>query len=360
MQSAPYSTESNLVLRVKDLKKSVVLKTGSSVSAKKEIDLVSGVSFELGQRETLGVVGESGSGKTTLLRALAMIAPPSSGRVELNGNVIFDNGKVQKFRRGQVQMIFQDPDSSLNPTMKVKSIVAEPLVPMKLGKEEVRDRVDHALENVGIGEGLVEKYPTQLSGGQKQRVSIARALAPSPSLLLLDEPTSALDAAVQSQVLNLLRDLQSKLNLAFIFVTHNIFVARYMSNRIAVFYSGQIKELGPAEKVLIEPLHPYTSTLMAAFPIPDPNARNILKSEIIGEAPSIINPPTGCTFHPRCLYVENKCLTEVPELRNIGGDRYTACHFAEEIASGNKSVTRAGPTVEISPTQSKDQISGLP
>jgi peptide/nickel transport system ATP-binding protein len=340
MQNARYSIEDNRVLRVSSLTKTVAVRTGTrGRGSKKEIDLIRDISFELAQGETLGIVGESGSGKTTLLRALAMISPATSGSIELNGKVIFDEGKVRGFPKGQVQMIFQDPDSSLNPTMKVKSIVAESLVPLKLSGDEIRDRVSDALNDVGIGEGLMEKYPTQLSGGQKQRVSIARALAPSPALLLLDEPTSALDAAVQSQVLNLLRDLQSKLNLAFIFVTHNIFVARYMSKRLAVFYSGQVKELGPAEKVLMEPFHPYTSTLMAAFPIPDPTARNILKSEIIGEAPSIINPPDGCSFHPRCIYAEEKCTTVVPELRRLTPDRFAACHFALEIASGKKNPT---------------------
>jgi peptide/nickel transport system ATP-binding protein len=355
MQSAPYSTEGKRVLSVANLTKTVGLKTGTrGAGSKKEINLIEGISFELSQGQTLGIVGESGSGKTTLLRALAMISPPTSGIVELNGKNIFENGKIQKFPKGQIQMIFQDPDSSLNPTMKVKSIVAESLVPMKLGKKEVREKVATALADVGIGEGLAEKYPTQLSGGQKQRVSIARALAPSPALLLLDEPTSALDAAVQSQVLNLLRELQSKLNLAFIFVTHNIFVARYMSNRIAVFYAGHVKEIGPADKVLMQPFHPYTSTLMAAFPIPDPSARNILKSEIIGEAPSIISPPAGCSFHPRCLYSEEKCTTDDPKLRSIVPDHYAACHFALEIASGKKPPTKV--VQQVIPPAAKTSI----
>lgn len=336
MQDAHSSTSK--LLKVENLAKQVDVKIGSNIRKTIKVNIIEQVSFELSAGKTLGVVGESGSGKTTLLRAISMISPPTAGRIELNGQTIFDNGKPTGSLRGRVQMIFQDPDSSLNPTMKAKDIIAEPLVPFKYNKTHVNEIVVSALDSVGLGEKYADSYPAQLSGGQKQRVSIARALAPSPALLLLDEPTSALDAAVQSQVLNLLKDLQVKHNLAYIFVTHNIFVARYMSDNIAVFYSGSMKEFGPAEDVLVTPLHPYTSTLISAFPVPDANMKNLLKTEVVGEAPSIINPPPGCTFHPRCKYAADRCKTEEPRLRELFNGHLAACHFAQEILNSKKQV----------------------
>jgi oligopeptide/dipeptide ABC transporter ATP-binding protein len=336
---AAHSSTSRKLLTVEKLTKQVDVKVGSKIRQTIKVNIVEGISFDLFAGETLGIVGESGSGKTTLLRALSMISPPTSGTIGLEGKIIFDNGKVLQNPRGKVQMIFQDPESSLNPTMKVKDIVAEPLGPLKIEKAKANEIVTNALDSVGLGQKYVNTYPAQLSGGQKQRVSIARALAPSPALLLLDEPTSALDAAVQSQVLNLLKDLQVKYNLAYIFVTHNIFIARYMSSRIAVFYSGSMKELGPAEEVLVAPLHPYTSTLISAFPVPDANMRNLLKTEVVGEAPSIINPPSGCAFHPRCQYAADRCKVEEPQLREISNRHLAACHFAEEIQNSKKQVT---------------------
>ncbi len=245
MQSASSTTELSEVLSVEGLSKEVEVKTGSELKGNRKIKIVKDVFFTLSRGETLGIVGESGSGKTTLLKALAMISPPTEGKVTLEGKVIFEKGRRTASLKSKVQMIFQDPDSSLNPTMKVKDIVAEPLRPLKFEKALVAEKVATALEEVGLAGKFAENYPSQLSGGQKQRVSIARAIAPNPTLLLLDEPTSALDAAVQAQVLNLLKDLQRKLNLAYILVTHNIFVARYLSNRLGVFYTGELKELAP-------------------------------------------------------------------------------------------------------------------
>lgn len=336
MQSASYTTKTNEVLSVENLSKEVELKGGSELKGSRKVKIVKNVSFTLSRGQTLGIVGESGSGKTTLLKALSMISPPTEGRVVLDGQAIFEKGKRGSSLKGRIQMIFQDPDSSLNPTMKVRDIVAEPLIPLKLQKTIVAEKVSTALENVGLGGKFAENYPSQLSGGQKQRVSIARAIAPSPDLLLLDEPTSALDAAVQAQVLNLLKDLQRKLNLAYILVTHNIFVARYLSDRMGVFYTGELKELGPTESVQRNPLHPYTSTLLSAFPAPDPEKRTLLSTEVIGEAPSIISPPAGCTFHPRCLYVQDRCKTEVPELKEYFSGHIAACHFALEIQNSRK------------------------
>lgn len=339
MQSASSTTES--VLSVEGLSKEVEIKAGSELKGSRKVLIVRDVSFTLSRGETLGIVGESGSGKTTLLKSLAMISPPTGGRIVLDGNVIFDRGKRSGSLKGKIQMIFQDPDSSLNPTMKVKDIVAEPLLPLKLDKRVTNEKVSTALDNVGLGGKFAENYPSQLSGGQKQRVSIARAIAPSPALLLLDEPTSALDAAVQAQVLNLLKDLQRKFNLAYILVTHNIFVARYLSDRLGVFYTGEVKELGPTESVLVNPLHPYAWTLLSAFPVPDPDRRTLLSTDVIGEAPSIITPPAGCTFHPRCEYVAEKCRTEKPELKEYFANHIAACHFALEIQNSRKKQQQA-------------------
>jgi len=315
-----------------------MIKPGYGRGKKKRVKLIQKVSFKVYSGETLGIVGESGSGKTTLLRAISMISGPTQGRVKLQDETIFENTKTQERINGRIQMIFQDPDSSLNPTMAVKDIVAEPLMPRKLDKRGAEESVRASLHEVGLDEEFLNKYPAQLSGGQKQRVSIARALVSHPLLLLLDEPTSALDAAVQAQVLNLLIDLQKQLQLTFIFVTHNVFVARYMSDRIVVLYGGSVRELGPAEKVLVEPLHPYTSTLIAAFPVPDPRNRNLLGIEVVGEPPSMIDPPPGCTFHPRCPHAREICRIEEPQLREIFEDHFAACHFALDIFNSKKGV----------------------
>jgi len=338
LQGALSTTERKAVLEVNDLEKEIMIKPGYGKGKKKRVKLIQKVSFKVFSGETLGIVGESGSGKTTLLRAISMISRPTQGRVKLQDETIFENTKVRQRINGRIQMIFQDPDSSLNPAMVVKDIVAEPLMPLKVDRKKSEELVRVSLRDVGLDEEFLNKYPAQLSGGQKQRVSIARALVSHPLVLLLDEPTSALDAAVQAQVLNLLIDLQKQLRLTFIFVTHNVFVARYMSDRAIVLYGGSVRELGPAEKVLVEPLHPYTSTLIAAFPVPDPKNRNLLGMEILGEPPSIINPPPGCAFHPRCPYARDICRSEEPRLREIFDGHFAACHFALEIFNSKKGV----------------------
>jgi peptide/nickel transport system ATP-binding protein len=334
------SSRSDLLLEVEGLAKEVKVSASASeglFKSKKKVKLIENVSFSVRTGETYGIVGESGSGKTTLLRALALISPPTAGSIRLGGAQIFESGKVVQKLRGRVQMVFQDPESSLNPTMKVRQIVAEPLQTLGLSKREMWERVVTALESVGLGSAFFEKRPTELSGGQKQRVSVARALSSRPKLLLLDEPTSSLDAVVQSQVLNLLMDLQKEFNLTYLFVTHNISVAKYLADRIAVFYAGSIREIGPAEKVFTDPLHPYTSTLIGAFPVADPDLRNLLRTEIIGEPPSLVNPPVGCRFHPRCKFArEQLCKTEEPPLQEVRDGHLVACYYALEIAE-NKS-----------------------
>jgi peptide/nickel transport system ATP-binding protein len=349
MSSVYYTTEpaperESVLLEVKNLTKQVKVSASrgqtynasNTFKSKIAVNLIENVTFSVKPGETYGIVGESGSGKTTLLRAISLISKPTSGTIRLGGESIFETGKPMKGLRGRVQMVFQDPESSLNPTMKVSEVVSESLLTLKLSKSEVEERVNSSLHAVGLGENFLEKHPTELSGGQKQRVSIARALAPRPVLLLLDEPTSALDAVVQSQVLNLLIDLQKRFNLTYLFVTHNISVAKYLADRIAVFYAGSIREIGLAERVFAQPLHPYTSTLISAFPIPDPDLKNLLGVEIIGEPPSLINPPAGCRFHPRCPHVQGVCKVKEPELVEYLDGHHAACHFALEILEKKK------------------------
>ncbi len=336
-QLKPTYEKSPVLLEVEGLAKAVKVSASSGrFRAKKSVNLIENITFSVKRGETYGIVGESGSGKTTLLRALSMIAKPTSGTVKLNGAPIFAEGKPVGKLRGRIQMVFQDPESSLNPTMKVKSIVAESLRALNLPRPEVESRVISSLETVGLGANFLEKHATELSGGQKQRVSIARALAPRPLLILLDEPTSALDAVVQSQVLNLLMDLQREFDLTYLFVTHNISVAKYLADRIAVFYAGSIREIGPGESVFTNPLHPYTQTLIDAFPIADPDLQNLLNADIIGEPPSLIHPPVGCRFHPRCQYSQEICKSKEPELKEWRDNHYAACYFAREISERKK------------------------
>jgi oligopeptide/dipeptide ABC transporter ATP-binding protein len=321
-------TEREILLSVQKLTQNIVVEKGGPLGSKKRITPVKEVSFDVYRGETFGIVGESGSGKTTLLRSLALISRPSAGHIRLGDEIIFDGNDGAKNLAGKIQMVFQDPASSLNPTMKVKNAVAEPLIPLGLSKSEIDERVVDSLRSVGMADFL-EKYPNQMSGGQKQRVSIARAIAPRPKLVLLDEPTSALDAAVQAQVLNILMDLQKSYNLTYVFVTHNIAIAKFLADRIAVFYDGRIRELGSSEEVFSRPLHPYTASLIEAFPLPDPDQKNLLRVDIQGEPPSLFEPVPGCSFHPRCQYGQESCRAQVPELRTLLFQHMVACHRAE-------------------------------
>jgi oligopeptide/dipeptide ABC transporter ATP-binding protein len=305
--------------------------TGGIFASRKEGKAIDKVSFMVRSGETFGIVGESGSGKSTLLLCIALILVPEEGTITFNGDQLVADGKRLKNTGGKIQMVFQDPNSSLNPTLTVKQIVAEPLAPLKLPKETSEETVVKSLDHVGLDASLLGKYPSQLSGGQKQRVAIARALVTNPSLVLLDEPTSALDVATQAQVINLLNNLQKELNLTYVFVTHNIALASYMSDRLAVFYAGSVRELGPAEDVTAKPLHPYTLSLWNSTLLPDPGTNTLKDLEIPGEPPSFINPPSGCTFHPRCSYVKNICRTDSPQLKNALSGHASACHFVREI-----------------------------
>lgn len=293
------------------------------------VHAVDGVSFQIGKGEIFGLVGESGCGKTTTGRLLVRLIEPTSGEIIFRG---VDMGslsletEVRKLRR-YMQIIFQDPYESLNPRMSILDIVAEPLRIQKVvGEEKVIDRVAQALEDLDLipPEEFLYRFPHELSGGQRQRVAIARAFVLRPEFLVADEPVSMLDASIRSEVLKLLLGLQKKLGTSFLYITHDIALARHMCDRIAVMYLGKIVEKGFTEDVIQKPLHPYTEALIAAVPVPDPTARRI-EVTIKGEVPSAINPPRGCRFHTRCPQAMPICSKEEPELLTVENGKQVAC-----------------------------------
>ena len=288
-----------------------------------------GVDLDIRAGETLAVVGESGCGKTTLARALTMLVPPDAGSLRIDGNEITNLGRrALKPLRRRMQMIFQDPFGSLNPRLTVERIVAEPLIVHGLGNQrERRDRVVELLGAVGLEAGALERYPHQFSGGQRQRIAIARALAPQPDLIIADEPVSALDVSVQSQILNLMADLQAARGLSYLFIGHDLAVVRHVADRVAVMYLGRIVEEAPATALFEAPRHPYTRALLAATPRIG-RGKRISATSTPGEVPSPLAPPPGCPYHPRCPEAVDACRRERPELEGADGHR-VACPFAE-------------------------------
>lgn len=324
------------LLRTVDLRKYYKSTRGlNPLSRAKErtIKAVDGVSISIEGGTTVAVVGESGCGKTTLARTLALLTRPTGGEIHFDGQRIDRPGANENEVYRKLQMVFQDPDSSLDPRMRVADTVAEPL--RGLTDMDVSERRRVAMETlsaVGLSGSLGGRLPKQLSGGQKQRVAVARALSTRPKMLILDEPTSALDASVQAQILNLLVELQKEFSLTYMLITHNIAVADYLSDSIAVMYAGNIVEFGPASSVIEKPRHPYTIVLIKSAPAPDPWHRSLLNTEVSGEVPSAIDPPSGCKFNPRCPYAEDLCRKEVPPLREISPGHWAACHFVEKTA----------------------------
>ncbi len=317
------------LLVVRDLHKHYPVSAGLMGQVKMTLRAVDGISFTLARGETLGLVGESGCGKSTAGKALMRLIEPTSGSVRLNGIEITGLSRRELHaQRRQMQAVFQDPYSSLNPKMTAGALVAEPLINFGLGNSaERRARVEDLFGRVGLRAGDMAKYPHEFSGGQRQRLGIARALAPGPTLVVGDEPVSALDVSVQAQVVNLLVRLQREFGLAYLFIAHDLAVVRHISDRVAVMYLGRIVELAPTATLFARPAHPYTQALLEAIPIPDPRRRRS-RAVLRGEVPSPINPPSGCHFHPRCPIATERCRVEVPELRDLGAGQSAACHHA--------------------------------
>ena len=295
---------------------------------KQKLTAVDNVSFTLNEGETLGLVGESGCGKSTLARTVINLYRPTAGRVVFAGTNFSELTKKElRDRCKDIQMLFQDPYSSLNPRMTVRQVLREELLHHKMcPKAEVDKRISELLELVGLSEEHAERLPSAFSGGQRQRIGIARALAVQPKLIIADEPVSALDVSIQAQIINLLIDLQDKLGLSILFISHDLRVVRYISDRVAVMYLGSMVETADTEALYDNPRHPYTNVLLAAAPSMEADRADEKKAAVLGELPSPINLPSGCRFHPRCPYCTEVCKQESPELRDLGGGHMVACH----------------------------------
>ena len=315
---------SEYLVEVKDLKQHFPIKTGFMKTT--DLKAVDGVSFAIKPGETLGLVGESGCGKTTVGRTLLRLYEPTSGQVLFNGEEVTDKN-ITALRK-KMQMVFQDPYSSLDPRMTVEDIIGEPLDVHKLytSKAERRDKILNLMELVGLNAEHATRYAHEFSGGQRQRIGIARALAVDPKFIVCDEPVSALDVSIQAQVVNMFEDLQEKLGVAYLFIAHDLLIVRHISDRIAVMYLGKIVEIADADELSDHPQHPYTTSLLSAVPIPDPKITRQRKRIILeGDVPSPMNMPTGCAFRSRCRYATEKCAKECPKLEDRGNGHFVAC-----------------------------------
>ena len=334
------SDSGSVLLEVNDLKKHFPIKEGFMKRVVGQVKAVDGVTFSVKRQETLGLIGESGCGKTTVGRSILRAIEPTSGEIYLHDDgrkvdiCALSKSELRAFRR-HMQMIFQDPYSSLNPRMTVFSIVAEPLIVNRIARgAELEDRVAELLRVVGLDPQFMRRYPHAFSGGQRQRIGVARALALNPKLIIGDEPVSALDVSVQAQVLNLLQELQEKMGLTYLFISHDLAVVEHISDRVAIMYVGQIVELADEETLFASPRHPYTEALLSAVPKPDPRYQ-AQKIVLQGEVADPANPPTGCYFHPRCNYAQDICRETCPDLIDIapaGSEPHIVrCHFSEDL-----------------------------
>jgi oligopeptide transport system ATP-binding protein len=324
------------IMRVQDLAVHFKLREGGLLKPKTHmLKAVDGVSFDLDAGETLGIVGETGSGKSTLARALLALITPSRGRVLWLGEDLNKLGdEALRKKRQDMQIVFQDPLAALNPRMTVRDIIAEPLWTFfpKIARVQVDERVRGVMKMVGLLPSHVNRYPHEFSAGQCQRIGIARALVLNPKLVICDEPVSALDVSVQAQIISLLKVLQKKLNLSLVFIAHDLSVVKHISDRVMVMYMGRAMELSRRETMYRKPLHPYTSALIRAVPVPDPRlARAASNTGLTGDMPSPLDPPPGCIFHTRCPYSIKRCQLEVPAMRRMESGDWVACHRAEEL-----------------------------
>jgi peptide/nickel transport system ATP-binding protein len=332
------STNGNLV-ELTDLKVYFPIKSGIVLDRHVgDIKAVDGVSLEIKRGETLGLVGESGCGKSTVGRAILRLYEPTAGTIRFAGQDItkLGEGELRPLRR-RMQMIFQDPYSSLNPRHSVGRIIGEPIWTHGIASRRAANaRVRELLQIVGLPADAASRYPHEFSGGQRQRIGLARALSLNPDLIVADEPVSALDVSIQAQIINLLENLQSEFDLTYLFIAHDLAVVRHISDRIAVMYLGTVVEISPAEELYDNPLHPYTISLLTAVPIPDPVVEKQRERILLaGDLPSPANPPDGCRFHTRCPYLQpTRCATERPELRKLADGHLVLCHWAEDIKEG--------------------------
>jgi peptide/nickel transport system ATP-binding protein len=326
------------LLTVEHLSKHFPVASGFIRKAQGTVRAVDDVSFSIREGETLGMVGESGCGKSTIGKTILRAFEPTSGVIRYHfGDEEMDvsTATMKTLRsngfRSRTQMIFQDPNSSLDPRMTVMDIIAEPIrTNIKMPEEQLKDRVLQLMEHVGLDKRYLKRYPHAFSGGQRQRISIARALSTNPRFVVADEPTSALDASIQAQILNLMQDLQRDFGLTYLFISHNLGVVRHIADRVAVMYLGKLVELAPNADIFENPRHPYTEALMKSVPIADPSIPSGLESAP-GEIGNPLNPPTGCRFHPRCAFAVARCSEEVPEFRDVGNEHFTACHLADDL-----------------------------
>ena len=319
---------SEALIKVENVKKYFPIRSGTFQKVTGSVKAVDGISFEIKKGETLGLVGESGCGKSTLGRTIIRLIDKTSGNVYFDGKDLYKaNKKELRDLRTQMQIIFQDPYSSLNPRLNVGQIVGESLIDHKLcPKSEVQDRVIEAITKCGLAPYHIKRYPHEFSGGQRQRIGIARALILNPEFVVCDEPVSALDVSIQAQIINLLSDLQQQMGLTYLFISHDLSVVQHISHRVGVMYLGTMVELAKKDELYSNPLHPYTKALMSAVPIPDPTLK---RNRIIlqGDIPSPANPPKGCKFHTRCPYKMDICAKEDPKYRDVGGGHFVACHL---------------------------------
>ena len=319
---------SDVLISTEGLSKHYPIGSGFFSSQRRVVRAVDGIDLEIRERETFALVGESGCGKTTLGRVMLRLIERTDGIVRYRGQDLhaLDDSAMRAMRK-KLQIVFQDPYASLNPRKRIKDILAEPLRAHGFGTEvAIEERCGELLDMVGLPRQLLRRYPHQFSGGQRQRIGIARALANSPEFVVCDEAVSALDVSIQAQVLNLLRDLQERLKLTYLFITHDLSVVRQFADRVGVMFLGRIVEVGTTEELFSNPRHPYTMFLIAAVPRPDPHQRNRERPILVGDIPSPMNLPSGCRFHTRCPYAQAICRSEEPTLSDRSG-RAVACHF---------------------------------
>lgn len=320
--------EQEVILKVENLKKYFPIKGGFFSKTIGNVKAVDGVSLEVRKGETLGIVGESGCGKSTTGRAILQLLKPTGGKVYFKDQDLSKLSKKEmRALRPKMQLIFQDPYSSLNPRMTVGQIIGEALIDHKMAtKENLRAKVLEVMDLCGLAEYQIDRFPHEFSGGQRQRIGIARALILNPSFIVADEPVSALDVSIQAQIINLLSDLQEKRDLTYLFISHDLSVVEHLSTKVGVMYLGSMVELADKAEIYKNPIHPYTKALFSAIPIPDPTRR---RDRIIltGDIPSPSNPPTGCKFHTRCPYATARCSEEEPQYKNVGSNHFVACHL---------------------------------